>query len=445
MASHTAIAAVSRTLRTLLRDRMVTNALITLAPPDVELANVSGSRVNLYLMQVIENAALKNQEIPGRIHPAAYGHPPLSLDLRYLMTTYSAIENQAEADLNAQTILGDAMRVMNDFGNRIDEIKITNPATGAVGQPVLDEDLWMEFERLKVVLHPASLDDITKVWSAVSGTNFRRSAIYEVTVIQIETPAARPRPAPVETRRIVVAQLRRPEILDAYLTPLLPGDPVGERRIRLGDDITIDMQGGRADKLYVKLGTLDPIRVAPRADGRIRIVVPDATYPIDLDHPAPRPIPLAQQLQAGPLQVQLITEHPVEGVEGGLGSGAALSGTRRYGSNLALLQLCPRITSVVPAVASVAAIGAASMLRITGERLWPGGKHSVDVIIGDIAIRVRDKKMGDPWIAPTQTSVEIPLLAVSEALQTSATPYAVAVEVDGARSKDLGVTFTLGP
>ena len=42
------------------------------------------------------------------------------------------------------------------------------------------------------MLHPASLDDITKVWSAVSGTNFRRSVIYEVTVVQIETPLAHP-------------------------------------------------------------------------------------------------------------------------------------------------------------------------------------------------------------------------------------------------------------
>ena len=57
MASHTAIAAVSRTLRTLLLDRMVTGAEITLAPPDVEVAGVNGARVNLYLMQVIENGA----------------------------------------------------------------------------------------------------------------------------------------------------------------------------------------------------------------------------------------------------------------------------------------------------------------------------------------------------------------------------------------------------
>ena len=194
MASFTAIAAVSRTLKTLLRDRMLTVATITLAPPDITVGGVSDARVNLYLMQVIENAALKNQEIPGKGHPGTYGHPPLSLDLRYLMTTHSANEETIDSDLNAQKILGDAMRVFNDFGNRIDQLKITNGAAGPIGDPILDPDLANEFERIKVVLHPATLDDITKVWSAVSGTNFRRSVIYEITVVQIETPAARVSP-----------------------------------------------------------------------------------------------------------------------------------------------------------------------------------------------------------------------------------------------------------
>ena len=71
MASYTAIEAVSRTLKALLLDRMVTGVAVTLAPPDVELAGV-GARVNLYLMQAIENAYLKNQEIPGQGHPGTY-------------------------------------------------------------------------------------------------------------------------------------------------------------------------------------------------------------------------------------------------------------------------------------------------------------------------------------------------------------------------------------
>ena len=441
MASHTAIAAVSRSLRTLLLDRMVTGAAVTLAPPDVEVTGVSGARVNLYLMQAIENAALKNQEIPGQGHPAAYGHPPLSLDLRYLVTTHSAMENQEEADLNAQTILGDAMRVMNDFGNSIDHLAIVNPVAGTLGDPILHPDLTREFERLKVVLHPASLDDITKVWSAVSGTNFRRSVVYEVTVIQIETPAPRVQPQPVETRRIFMTVRKRPEIVDAYVSPVAPGDPIGEKRVRIGEEITIVSEAALADQLYVRLGSLEPIRVSAPGDGWVRIAVPDDQYPIDLDHTSQRPIPPAEQLQAGLLEVQLIAVHPVEGVQGGLGRGTAIDGSRRYASNIWLLQLVPRITP--PAVPTSG--NAATILHIDGNRLWHPAARTVEVIVGDAAIPVRPPGVGDVWAAPTPTAIEVPMSAAGDLLDISATPYPVAVQVDGARSRNSGVTFILGP
>ncbi len=439
MATHAAIAAVSRTLRTLLLDRMVVPVSVTLAPPDVTVDGIDGARVNLYLMQLIENAGLKNQEVPGSGHPAAYGHPPLSLNLRYLVTTHSAMETQPDADLNAQTMLGDAMRVFNDFANRVDQLTIANPAAGTVGDPLLDPVLQDEFERLRIVLHPASLDDITKVWSAVSGTNFRRSVIYEVTVVQIETPQPRARPQPVETRRILMTVRRRPEILDAYVTPALNG-PIGEIRARIGDEITILSQGALADRLYVRLGTLEPIRVSPPADGRIRITLPDAQYPADLDNPLPRPIPPERQLQPGPIEIQIIAGHPADGVEGGLGHGTTVAAMRRYPSNLALIQLCPRVTSIVPVAGN-----AATVLRVNGQRLWHQRARIVEVIVGDAAIPVRAPQPGDPWAAPTPTAIEIPMSAAADMLDVSATPYPVAVQVDGARSRDTGIQFTLGP
>ncbi len=71
MADFTAIAAVSRTLRTLLQDRMQSGAAVTVAPPDQTIAGFDASRVNLYLMQVLENAALKNDQGPLRVPPAS--------------------------------------------------------------------------------------------------------------------------------------------------------------------------------------------------------------------------------------------------------------------------------------------------------------------------------------------------------------------------------------
>jgi hypothetical protein len=81
VSAYKAIAGVSSTLKTLLRDRMTETAEITLAPPDVQVDSMSGRRLNLYLYHLSENPHLRNQEIPGEGNPGAFGHPPLSLDL----------------------------------------------------------------------------------------------------------------------------------------------------------------------------------------------------------------------------------------------------------------------------------------------------------------------------------------------------------------------------
>ncbi|HEX8168735.1 MAG TPA: DUF4255 domain-containing protein [Beijerinckiaceae bacterium] len=441
MADHTAIAAVSRTLRTLLRDRMtVTPVTVTFVPPDVAPDGVEGARVNVYLTQVIENAELKNQEIPGRGHPAAYGRPPLSLNLRYLVTTYTALETQQDADINAQTTLGDVMRVLHDFGNRLDTLSIVNSAAGTVGDAVLDEALRDEYERIKLVLHPASIDDLTKVWSAIPEANFRRSVIYEATVVQIETPERRARPRPVEQRRIIATTRRRPVIRAAYVTPSDTVQP-GELRVRIGDEITIETEHARADRLYVRLGTLDPIRVPPTPDGFIRIVLPDDTYAADLDGPA-HPIPPSRQLQPGPLELQVIAEHAVEGVEGGLGHGDAIAATRRYASNVALLQLVPLISKITTPSGTQSTV-----LHLEGVRLWHPKARTAEVTIGDAPVTIRDPGLGDLWILPSPTVVEVPVADAAPFLSVlvpADPPYPVAVEIDGARSRD-AIGFHLDP
>ncbi len=442
MADHSAIAAVSRTLRTLLLDRMTSPASVTIAPPDVSVSGVAGARVNIYLFQVMENAQLKNQEVPGQGHPAAYGRPPLSLNLRYLLTTRSATEDTADSDLNAQTLLGDAMRVLHEHGGRIDALAITNSAAGTVGEPILDPALRDEYERAKLVLHPVELDDLTKVWSALSEENFRRSVVYDVKVVQIESTGPHPAPQPVETRRIHTIVRRRPVIRQTYVTPG-PNEAIGELRVRVGDAVTIIAEHTLADRLYVRFGGLEPIRVSPPGDGRIRLMVPDDQYPIDLDHPAPRPIPVADRLQPGPIVVQVIAQHLVEGVEGGLGAGVNIAQDRSFRSNTALLQLVPEISAVAPAGGP-----SATVLQVAGSRLWHADADVAEIIIGDAAVAIRPPQPGDPWAAPTPTSVEIPVSDAATLLpapQPGDAPYPVAVQVDGARSRDSGFDYTLTP
>src|SRR5215467_12420962 len=73
-----------------------------LAPDLVQEAFTPGSsenQVNLFLHQVTQNAAWRNQDLPS-VAPdgrTRLSNPPLALDLHYLLTAYGSTDWQAEA------------------------------------------------------------------------------------------------------------------------------------------------------------------------------------------------------------------------------------------------------------------------------------------------------------------------------------------------------------
>jgi len=441
MADFNAIAAVSRTLRRLLVDRIETAGVtVTLAPPDVSVANVNGARINLYCYQLDQQAALQNQHAPGREHPAAFGHPPLSLTLRYLMTSHARSEDQPDSDLIAQSLLGDAMLVLHDFGGRMDEMLLVTNRIGQIGDPVLDAVLQQEFERVKLVLSRVPLDELSKIWSAMPQANLRRAAVYEASVIQLEGRRPRRQPQPVELRRLTVSASKPPRILEAYRTPPpAPADTLRSPRVGVGEEVTIEHAPLVAERLYVRFGQLAPIRVPLPSDGRIRIDVPGDDYPIDLDHAAVRPIPPELLLQPGTLEVVLLGVVENEGVEGALDRGTPFAAESALRSNTALMQLTPLVVTAMPASGDAAAI-----LVLDGERLWAERLPS-EVVVGDAAIPIRPPAPGDPWAAPTPTHVEIPVSAIAAILDPGPTQHALAVQVNGVRSAVTGLSFRLDP
>ncbi|MDR6929357.1 DUF4255 domain-containing protein [Pseudomonas sp. BE134] len=440
MANFNAIAAVSRTLRRLLLDRMASAGVsVTLAPPDVTIAGVNGPRVNLYLYQVLEQAQLKNQSIPGHEHPAAFGHPPLSLTMRFLVSSYASSEDQQDSDIIAQSILGDAMLVLHDFGARMENMLLLTNRAGAIGDPVLDPVLQSEFERIKLVLHPIPFDEVSKLWSAMPEANLRRSVVYEASVVQIEGRLPHRQAQPVLRRRILASIARPPVLVDAYRTAPPTASSSRDARIGIGEEITIEHLPTTAERLYVCLGSLEPIRVALPSNGIIRILVPDAQYPIDLDHLAVRPIPPETQLQPGPLEIVLMSATVVSGVEGGLDRGTPVLTDRMLTSNSALMQLIPLVATASPTFGNAGAI-----LRLTGQRLWADTLPS-EVLMADVAVPVRPPQPGDQWAAPTSVQVEIPVSAIAGLLPPRATPYRVAAQTNGVRSRENALTFRLDP
>jgi hypothetical protein len=214
MATEKALQLVTLTVADLLSDRMVRNDVaFTFARPLTPAASATPSpRLNLYLYQLLENPAFRNEEEPTQAIPGQYGSPPLALSLYYLITSYgkpteiAAPENGAAfpldslTELDAQYILADAMRVLHDTPI----ITRNTPRLRAAAPPqIMDPGLQSDFESIRIVPRQMSLEDLTKVWTAFK-EDFQRSVGYEVTIVRVQRPQQRPANAPVLRRNIPI-------------------------------------------------------------------------------------------------------------------------------------------------------------------------------------------------------------------------------------------------
>lgn len=412
MSNYRAIAGVSRTLRRLLLDRMEeVSVTVTLAPPDIAVDNVSGNRLNLYLYHIREDAALKNQEIPGQGYPGAYGHPPLSLELYYLMTAFAATETVPTADEDAQQILGDAMRVLHDFAIVTEPLAITRAAAGIIGDAILDPDLMGEFEHVKITLQPMNLDDYSKIWTALPEANFRRSVAYEVSAVQIESQRARryPRlvgepapnvvgPPPVTPSTgpmIYVEPFRHPQIHEVLLRRA--GDPPDTERsipyARIGD--TLILRGRNfTSAARVRLGNVE-VAITPLRDDRIEVVIPDDP---ELQ-PGPQTVRVAQEVMMG--------EPPTAHIG--------------FQSNQGVFMLLPYVTS--------ADIPTTGTMRIQGTRIFDEDLECLTLVGNEVVSSAS---------YTTSNATEIQFNRPSGLASGS---YLVRVRVNGAESLD-NVTLT---
>lgn len=401
MSDFRAISGVSRSLRRLLRDRMEVPVAVTVAPPDVTGGVMTGKRLNLYLYQVTENGYLKNQEIPQQGHLGAYGHPPLSLDLHYLLTARSTNETAEDSDLEAQQILGDAMRVLHDLPVITEGLRITKPAAGTVGDPILDTSLRNEFERVKITLEPVTLEDLSKIWTALPDASFRRSVAYQVSVVQIESRRTRHFPQPVGEPptagpRVFAVPFRSPQISEIRVRR--PGDPPDAERpfayARIGDTLILRGRNFASDATRVLLGAVDATSQSAIRDDRIGVTIPDDAA-----------------LQPGPQTVKVVLD---------IMMGDPPSPHLGFQSNLAVFMLVPGpITNLVPALS-----GTPRKLEITGKRLYHKDRESL-TLVGDEVIR------SSKYTTTTSTKIAFNLPA-----SLGSGSYPVRVRVHGAESID---------
>lgn len=183
MSNSAAIAAVTATIRKLLRDGLESVASdidVTTQPPDRMQSTATGvNRVNVFLYQTSLDAAWRNADPPG-LRPGEEGFPPLPLSLHYLVTCYPLDEKEPE--LLGHQLLGRAMSVLHDHPVLgADEIK------GALGSPAAPmSDLDQQVERVRITPQPMTLEEMSKLWTTFQ-SQYRISAAYQACVVLIES------------------------------------------------------------------------------------------------------------------------------------------------------------------------------------------------------------------------------------------------------------------
>ncbi len=192
--SSTAVYNVTRALRMLLHNELVkvsSSAVVTLLPPGDQLPVASG--VNLYLYRVLESPFSKNQPWPGDRTTAASNQPALGLQLFYLLTPLGTRPDNNSFQLgdDAHTMLGTAMIALheNPILNNV-HIPPVGPSPGFDSDTVLPAFLLNSYEKIKIILAPVGLEELSKIWATINQP-YRLSVAYEISLVEL-TPTPPP-------------------------------------------------------------------------------------------------------------------------------------------------------------------------------------------------------------------------------------------------------------
>ena len=232
MSNSLAIASVTAALRSILSEIAGANPPAITAMPPNKARSGSGNQLNLFLYHVSVNPAWRNMDLPN-IRPGESGHPPLAIDLFYMLTSFGMNDDDGEA----HRLLGEAMRIFHDHPVLSRQL-LQTAFPGA--------DLHEQVERIRITHEPISVDDLFRVWATFQ-TEYRISVVYKVTVLLIESERPTVVPLPVLTRSIET---------QASLDPPLPFIrevvyPANAPSIQLGELLVLQGSHLRGDTLEV--------------------------------------------------------------------------------------------------------------------------------------------------------------------------------------------------
>jgi hypothetical protein len=203
MSNALSIAAVTAVLKDLIENGLVQDAIatsvgdvvVTALPPDrITQGTDERAQINLFLYQVTQNRNADWISEEYRSKRRQLGdvrqHPPLALDLHYLITAYGA------KDFQAELLLGYVMQLLHDtpvFSRELIETALKNAAkvnTSSVLSQALTSvsiaDVAENIGQIKISPEFFNMEDTSKLWSSLQ-TPYRPSAPYQVSMVLIDS------------------------------------------------------------------------------------------------------------------------------------------------------------------------------------------------------------------------------------------------------------------
>ena len=233
MSNALAIASVTAVLKDLLNNGVIDHQLsgmvgevaVSALPPDRLLVagQAETSRINLFMYHVTTNQGWRNAALPSRNADGdRTSNPPLGLNLHYLLSTYGANE------FDAEVLLGYAMQLLHETPVLTREsirrtLAPASPVNGAAlpapHNALVASELADQVEQIRVVPETMSLEEVSKLWTAIQ-SHYRPTAAYQASVVLIESRRSARSALPVanDKRRIYVVPFRFPAIDDVVST-----------------------------------------------------------------------------------------------------------------------------------------------------------------------------------------------------------------------------------
>jgi hypothetical protein len=350
MSNASAIAAVTSTLQAILGTEIVldadlTDTMVTALPLDKARGSNTTNQLNLFLYQVLPNAAWRNMDPPKTVKSGETAMPALALDLHYLITAFGR-ENDTSQPFDHH-LLGKAMSVLYDHA-------LLGPTEIATAFP--GSGLESQADRVRITLQPLSLEDISKLWMGFA-TQYRVSVGYDVSVTLIDSTQAAKTPLPVLAR----GAQDKGWLSQANLTPTTPTlysvtPPNQQTSVRLGEILTlagVNLDGTAIGVQFNHPLWTAPVEVAPNAGAtptQITVTIPTL--------PAVWP--------AGFYTVAVLVQRPTEAF--------------RRTTNTLAVSLAPTLTLAPPS----APHGNISYTATCSPQVFPG--QTVSLLLGDAEV-----------------------------------------------------------